>query len=307
MSDTTCQHCTAETSNGLVLCSRCRRTLGTALTNTAAYYDDLARVPVRAGVRRRSNTAADPTGISAAAIIRDPIAEADDQATNVLTSWARILVDDRPQVGPPPRTVPDLAPWLGEHTTTIATLAWAGDYLQEMLRIERLLRKVASRADTGSYVGVCGRTVTETRRHDETSCWCACHLEAAECDVPGGCGGEFGDIAEEICTEPLYAPTHARLVRCRCGASWDVRARRQQLVRQAEDELAPVAAIAYLAAVFTGEVSVGKLESRIRQWVQRNKLTAVTTKVIDGRPKKVYRVGDVLDLLARDTPRRRSA
>lgn len=297
---TACKYCTAETTNGLALCGRCQRTADTALANIAAAYADLALIPLERGLRRGSSTP-DPTGIAAAHIVVDPVTEADDAATNTLTTWARCLVLDRPQVGRPPRTVNDLAPWLAKHTITIATLPWAGDYLHGILRTERHLRKVASRADTGSYVGVCGNEITASRRHDETSCWCACHLGGDECEPeygPDGCGREYGEITAETCTEPLYAPRAAALVRCRCGANWDVRARRQALVRQAEDELAPVAVIAHLAAVFSGEASVGTLEARIRQWAKREEIRHVTTKVIDGRPRKVYRVGDVLDMLA---------
>lgn len=299
----TCLHCTAETTNGLTLCGRCQRTADTALTNIAAAYADLALIPTTRGVRRGSSTP-DPTGIAAAHIVTDPVTEADDAATRTLTTWARVLAAARPRAGRPPRSVSDLAPWLARHTTAIASLPWASDYLHGILRTERQLRKVVERADTGSYVGVCGNEIIASRRHDEISCWCACHLGGVnadtgepECDVPGGCGREYGEITAETCTEHLYAPRAATLVRCKCGANWDVRARRQQLVREAEDELAPVAVIAHLAAVFSGESSVGTLEARIRKWVQRKDIRHVTTKVIDGRPRKVYRVGDVLDLL----------
>lgn len=296
-----CTKCTADTSDGIVLCGRCRTTAYYALANIAAFYADLDMVPTTGVVRRRSNTAADPTGLAAARIVRDPVTEVDDAAVETLNRWASHLA------GRAPRAVPDLAPWLTKHLDQVATAAWAGAFLAELLVLERRLRKVAARADTGSYVGICGRVVEESRRHDETSCWCSCHLQDGECDVPGGCGRDVGEIEAVTCTEPLYARRDAQLVRCRCGASWDVRARRQQLVRDAEDRLAPVAVIAHLVAVFTGETSVGRIEARIRQWVQRDRVSHVTSQVIEGRPRRVYRVGDVLDLLTSDTRKQRSA
>lgn len=120
--------------------------------------------------------------------------------------------------------------------------------------------------------------------------------------MPGGCSPEQPVIGAVACQRVLYAQAEDRWVNCRdCGSTWDVRGRRELLMRRAEDELAPVAVIAQLAATITGETSVGKIEARIRKWVERNRIKAVTTKVIEGRERRVYRVGDVLDLLA-DTP-----
>jgi LSD1 subclass zinc finger protein len=186
--------------------------------------------------------------------------------------------------------------------TAIAGLPGAGLLVAELLGLERRLRKIAARADTGQYVGACGNVTRAEVVHDQRSCACACHLGPEYvCDVPEGCGAEYVVLEPEVCTRPLYATRGAGWVRCACGASWDVRARRHQLVRDAEDELAPVAVIAHLAALWIGEPSVAKVENRLKVWVHRQKIKAVTTQVIDGRTRKVYRVGDVLDLLT-DTP-----
>lgn len=256
-------------SEDLALCARCLRTGRHALSNIAAYYADLDRVPTSGAPRRSRSATPDPTAVAASAIVIDPVTAADDDATNTLRTWARALVDDRPGISPPPARVPELSAWLAEHLPSVATLPWAGDLSRDLLGVERLLKRVAERARTGNYLGACGH-----------------------------------DLGEDTCSQPLYAGHEQRWVTCRCGMRWDVEVRRQQLVRAAEEELAPVAVIARLAAVFTGEVSVGRLEVRIRQWSARGKVTHVTTKVIDGRPRKVYRVGDVLDLLTSDTPTR---
>lgn len=270
MSVTTCQHCrTAETADGLALCPRCLRTGRHALSNIAAYYADLDRVPTGGAPRRTRSATPDPTGVAAVAIVLDPVSAADDDATNTLRTWARALVDDRPGISPPPARVPELSAWLADHLGSVATLPWAGDLSRDLLGVERLLKRVAERARTGSYLGACGH-----------------------------------DLGEQACAQPLYAGHDQRWVTCRCGARWDVGVRRQQLVRAAEDELAPVAVIARLAAVLTGDVSVARLEGRIHKWTQRGRVTHVGTKVIDGRPRRVYRVGDVLDLLTSDTPSR---
>lgn len=300
----TCTKCTAETADGMALCERCGKTAGHALTNIAAYYADLDRVPTSTGFRRRSSsTAPDPTGLAAAVIGVDPVSAADAHVTNTLTTWARVLVDDRPGVGSPPTRVPQLAPWLAERIDSVSTLAWAGDLLRDLLLAERLLKRVAMRARVGNYLGTCGNLLRAETMHDGRTCACSCHLADPpfDCDIPGGCGAEYAVLEAQHCDQPLYAGREDRWVSCPCGATWDARARRQQLVRAIEDQLAPVAVIAHLAATITGEASVGRLEERIKKWTQRRKVEAVTTQVIDGRPRKVYRVGDVLDLLT-DTP-----
>lgn len=292
----TCQKCAATTADGIALCERCSKTADHALTNIAAYYADLDRVPTDSGFRRRSTTAPDPTGIEAAAVRQDAVSAADEDVTRSLTHWARRLADD------PPSRVPQLVPWLAERLPTIVALDWAGDMLSDLLVSERLLKRVAQRARTGNYLGVCGNTVRPEAGHDQRSCACSCHLGPEyACDVPDGCGPEYVVVEAEVCDRPLYAGHDDHWVTCRCGVTWDARARRQQLVRAIEDELAPVSVIARLAVTITGEASVAKVESRLKVWAHRGKITALTTQVIDGRKRKVYRVGDVLDLLA-DTP-----
>ncbi len=299
-----CDHCTADTPDGIVLCDRCRKTASVSLTNIAAYYSDLDRVPTTGGQRRRSNTAPDPTGGAVSAAGVDPVTEVDYLATSTITTWARCLHDDRyGLVRTPPIGVPALSGWLEAYLPTIASLEWAGQMLSELLVLERRLRRVVSGADTGQFVGHCENQVSPEQNHGAATCACACHQALDEpCDMPGGCSPEVVTIEAQTCGEPLYAATGDRWVRClACNSTWDAPARRRQLVLSAQDELAPVAVLAHMAAAFIGEESVGKLEARIRQWVQRSKLEGRGTKVYEGRPRKVYRMGDVLDLLT-DTP-----
>lgn len=273
---TSCQVCGNATVAGLALCPRCVKTLQHALTNIGVSYADLDRAPT-AGVRRRGSATPDPTGTAAAGLRLDPVSAADLDATNTLTTWARVFADDRPQAGQPPRTVPEIAGWLSDNLRSVTTLGWAGDMTRDLLGVEHHLKGVVERLRTGNYLGICG----------------AEH--------------ELEDGSTTACTEPVYAHALRPSVTCRCGTTWDAHARRQQLVRDAEDELLPVAGIARLAAVFTGEVNVAKVEARIRQWAHRGDVEVVDIHTISGRPRKVYRVGDVLDLLARDTPQRTTA
>src|SRR5690349_9887262 len=97
MSSETCNHCTAEVSNGLALCLRCQETLRQCFTNTAAYYADVDRIQPGQRVRVRSAYQSTPPPLTAPAI--DAISEALDHAAVAVIGWARNLQDDRPMVG----------------------------------------------------------------------------------------------------------------------------------------------------------------------------------------------------------------
>ena len=308
MTTSTCHMCPARTTDGLALCARCIKTLHHALTNISANYADLDRAGTGA-VRRRGTGVSDPTGATASGIRMDPISAADLDATNTLTTWARVLSDDRPQAGPPPRTVPELATWLSDHLRSIVTLSWAAEMTRDLLGVERLLKDVAEKIHAGNYLGICGHVLQPETVHDARSCGCSCHLTEPPfgCDVPGGCHPDEPVVPAVTCTAVLYGFGGSGTVTCpECGTAYDAPARRRQLVRAAEDELLPVAGIARLAAVFSGEANVGRVEERINKWAQRGKVEVADVRTIDGRPRKVYRVGDVLDLLA-NTPDRTSA
>ncbi len=315
--DHQCQMCGARTPSGLALCARCVKTLHHALTNISANYADLDRAGSSA-VRRRGSTVSDPTWTRVSAVRIDPVSAADAAATNALTTWGRVLADDRPQAGLPPRTVPELATWLSDHLRSIVTLGWAAEMSRDLLGIERQLKRVAEQIHAGKYLGVCGQVLQPEAVHDARSCGCSCHdvttyggAAPGRCDVPGGCHPEELVVPAVSCTAVLYAPSERDTVTCQhCGTTWDTQIKRRALVREAEDELLPVAGIARLASVFTGEVNVGRMEERIKKWAQRGKVEVADVRTIDGRPRKVYRVGDVLDLLANpssNTPDRTSA
>lgn len=113
------------------------------------------------------------------------------------------------------------------------------------------------------------------------------------------------------CGQELYAKTGAVVVECQaCEAQFDVKARREWLLQAAEDHLANASTIAR-AVTWLGEEQV--TPHRVAMWVKRKRLVAKghepygDSKNPD-RTRPLYRVGDVLDLLAetatakRETP-----
>ncbi len=265
---TPCQHCTADTA-GQQLCTRCQTTTRRALFNIAAYHADLFNLPARAAGLRRSSQISDPTGsaISRAAS-SDPIEDAAAEAKTTLTRWMRRLVHARPQAFMPrDESVDALARVLTQQLTAIASQPWAGDCVRDLLAIELRLRRIVEANKGRWYAGVCG-TITD-------------------------------DTTGAFCPRVLYADPDKATVRCpACHTTWPVRERRLILLEQARDVETNIAVIARAAlTLIDGEPSAAKLERRIQNWADRGKLTRRGHVDLDGHVRKVYRVGDVLDLL----------
>lgn len=274
MSTLTCLHCGAGT-NGVVLCTPCQHTARKALANLANYHADLFNLPAQSFGSTRSNKVSDPTGNSVAVMsAASPIEDAAAEAKTMLVTWVRALIDDRPQVYAPIDTVAALTHLLGQQMRTIATLGWAGDLLRDLLTHERKLRRVIEANKGKWYAGPCGKVLDE-----ETGAYC---------------------------TRVLYADPADSQVRCPvCRTTWPVTERRHILLNQARDKVTNVASIARACAVLLGDgTSQAKLERRIQNWVDRGKLERQDSLDLDGRVRKVYRVGDVLDLLNGDATRR---
>lgn len=265
-----CLNCTAETSNGLALCETCRHTLSVSLVNLAAYFTDVDRIqPGRRIKVRSAYQSTPPPGVGPAI---DKVSTALDHATAVILGWVRCLQDDR-GITCRATTVPTACGWLEAHTASIATLDWASTCITEVRNCERELRRILDRADTGWYAGVCGNEIGRVEIDGTTEAvTCERHLY----------GGESQWVA---CPE--------------CGRTWDSSERRENLIAEARDHVAPVSVIARaVVGLLDEETSVQRLANRIDQWVKRERLTSLGVRVLeDGKPHRVYRIGDVFDLL----------
>lgn len=298
-----CTHCTAETTNGLALCGRCRQTLSVSLVNVAAFHADVLRIQPGERIKVRSTyQSTPPPGTSPA---YDPISEAASGVDNMIGTWCRTLTADRPQAGQFPAGTTARCGWLEHHVPTVATLEWAAELLRDCLAAERRLMRILDKADTGWYAGKCGASLEDERAHDGLSCLCACHNGATQpCDIPGGCGSEFGPvIAAVTCERGLYATPGQSWIRCpECGTTHNVADRQGKMLSEARDQVAPVAVIARaVVGLIDTEVSVERLTNRIDQWVHRGQLRDLGVRVLTGtRPQRVYRLGDVFDLLQRN-------
>ena len=112
------------------------------------------------------------------------------------------------------------------------------------------------------------------------------------------------------CERDLYADPGKPAVTCACGATYDVQTRRDYLLTEAEDQLANAVTIARAVSWLGAEPLTA---ARVRQWAHRGRLRARAhvrcsshaahlTPPDDCRScSPLYRVGDAIDLLARDT------
>lgn len=262
-----CGHCGHPAD--MALCVSCQHTTRKALANITAYHRDLFSLPGRVFGVRRTGGISDPTGSSAArGDIRDVVDDEAAATKSALVGWIRMLIDDRPEAYYPTEdTVEAIARVLVQQLRSIATLAWAGEFTTDVLRIERRLRKTVESNKGLWYAGPCG-TVTDP----ET--------------------GKF-------CARVLYADPDKDTVRCPvCRTTWPVIERRRILLNAARDEVTNVATIARACLVLLGEeTSLAKLERRIQNWIDRGLIERQGARDVDGRLRKVYRLGDVLDML----------
>lgn len=286
-----CLACTAETSNGLALCQLCCRKVETDLLYLPLYFRNLARWrPGRAGSRPVPSSRVLYDGGERGPGTGDRISDTLDETANALTTWARMLADDRPHLA---RLLDRLAAaraaetideaqmvaWLckgfDRFLTSLATLEWCGEFVKELAEHEARLRDLTETAVPGWYAGACR------------------HCEAATYVVPG-----------------------LTWVTCRaCGSTTYARDHLETILTEAREWVAPPKRLAEaIVALVDTELSVPRLYERIKKWTQRKpervpavrrqtrgyawdvdaeRFTVVAEET--GRPR--FRLGDVLDLM----------
>lgn len=284
-----------------VICKSCTKTMTRALENVADYCADLETLRTKqtrygSGSGGRTIGKSMPLGFDARFDRDGAGTVAEKLARQVLASWAaKVARERRPVAGPvcagpclhrtcaeiekrrarPRPTVPGCVEYLTSHVKHIVARDYAPELLDLLLDVEKRLRKLIDRPADLWYAGRCGSETDMLDEHDQVV-----------------------DVA--VCDRELYARLGAVSVRCPvCGCEYDVAARRDTLLDEAEDRQATVESIVRIVTTLGDvKVSSAKISARVRTWAQRGKLTAHGTRVVDGRERPTYRVGDVLDLLA---------
>jgi hypothetical protein len=274
-STTTCAHCGATTTNGLVLCDLSQMKAAKALEFVPVYFRNLARWrPGRAGARpvpgsRVLYDGEDRTGSP------DRVQRALEQASNDITRLAERLAEERGLAFPDQDSEADqvaaLCRMLAEHTTTIAGATWASVFVRKLAHHEQVLRQFTEEVAPGWYAGTCGQKIA---------------------DAPDG---------PLLCESGVYVIPGLTWVTCRaCGVTTYARDHLDTVLDEARGWVArPKALAEAIVALVDSEPSVAQLHDRIRQWSTRGRLQALRDVDGDGDevgPKR-YRLGDVLDLV----------
>lgn len=285
----TCLHCHADTTNGLTLCEISQRYAAESLDVLPIYFRNLAR-------QQRPGRPNGSLGTSGEWIIRhgdttdgSAVLAAVGHAANDLTTWGIKLAEHRGLELPHDDTETELViamcDLLAANLPTIASTDWAGQFVRDLGRHERILRGVTETAVPGWYAGACSR-----RLRMETD------------DDSGRCGA------------PTYVVPGLTWVNCRaCGSTTYARDHLETVLDEARDWTATAPEIARaVVALVDSEMSVPRLYERIKKWGDRGKIKSKqhTTRgyewdedltrpvVVDQLvgPKR-YRLGDVLDRL----------
>lgn len=276
--------------DGAALCAGCVVALEVAVADLSAYWQDLDNV--RAGLVRYGGQGGrtmdhrlpiDPRFAESYweaegdwIVNRIPHGTALLEAVrNTVGTWVRVVLDDNPVITgpvcagaclhlscaavrrsmPPADTVASCCRYLLRNTTRIRVADWAQDLAEELGHVSQQLRFLVDRPADRWYAGPCDQ-----------------------------------------CERDLYARTGAAEVVCaECDLAYDVAARRQWLLEQAEDRLVNATMLARAVSWLGSEPLTAE---RVRKWAQRGRLIAKGHEVRAGRTLPLYRIGDALDLLA---------
>lgn len=299
-----CLSCSAEVTNGLALCELCQHYVKTALPYMAVYFRNLSRwKPGRAGSRPVPGSR-EPSGVATAR--DDRVWDALDGASNAMTTWARCLADDRP--GRIAATIERILTFDEERCfrllcalferrlVTVATLGWAGDFVNGIDEHETTLRALTERVVPGWYAGGCRQPIGFDDEGAALRCGMATYV------VPG--------LTWVTCSG--------------CGVTTYARDHLEYVLDEARGWVSTPRRIAgALVALLDNETDVERLWERMRRWgrpesVVKDKRTGEVKRVIPAGPlnevcvrrldrdgdevgARMFRLGDVLDQLQRET------
>lgn len=282
--------CSRPLADNAYLCSHCARHLARLIGDVTALVSELETTR-----SRQSRTGSAGVGVTSRASERplpwdERAARATARLRLALVNAARVVLEQHPgrpggprcpdcehpsclayQLQAPVNTLPAVAGWLLHHIEWLRHQPEAPDIRTNIEGAIGRVRRVIDRRPDVSYLGPCGEQVdpwTDPRGKTRTDC-------PAE----------------------LYANAGDQHVDCRgCTAQHNVELRKAWLLAAAEQQLETASVISQAVSRLGQTVTA----SMIRGWAFRGRLAAHTADV-DGSP--LYRVGDVLDLLASEAAR----
>lgn len=301
-----------EPTSGASLCTKCAMTLAYAIANVATYYDDLRTVATKRtrygvqGATKGSVGKSQPLPVDLRFVsgaprldvfggvggpTTAPGAQLQWDTWNTVVAWCRVVMDEQAQVlGPrcgeaclhvschviktrawPRNTLRSMCHYLDRQHRWIEGRDWAPVLLDELLDLERRLVRMVNRPPDRWYAGKCSAS----------------------------------DLLGVTCTAELYATEdHGTIVCPGCETRHDVGDRRDFLLEEAKHYLVTATEAAGALLAWTDyDGNEGKLIKLISQWHQHERLASRGETVVNGKDRRLYRLGDVQELLIRHAQR----
>jgi hypothetical protein len=197
--------------------------------------------------------------------------------TTTLIRWQERIAD---HTGQPVRITEPMhaATWIAHtlHRFHARNLPDAGQLLTALNDHTKTISKIVDRPERKWYAGRCGKLTTTFHDNDTFT------------------------IGE--CPRELYADTETGTITCPlCGGTHDIATRQATLLTQAKEKLATATEAARAIVVWSDyQRGENRLVKRIGTWADRGRITQHGTIPQGGKDRPLYRIGDILDLLAED-------
>lgn len=194
---------------------------------------------------------------------------------NTVTTWARVVADEKPARLPDTDSVGILAAWLTGHVEWLRHHPDGHEAIDELTACIRRAQQVIDVRPDRIYAGPCGVT---GEKPVGPICAACSH---ASCKAIHPCG------------QDLYADPMSAVVTCHaCGQRYDVAQRKAWLMEAARDYLASASEASALCYKMLGDLVTTAM---IRGYVRRGKLASHAARLEHGREVALYRIGDVID------------
>jgi hypothetical protein len=177
------------------------------------------------------------------------------------------------------------------HATDEQGEAYAAGVFAEIGDCAGRMRSLVNGPSAGRYAGPCSALIDDPTAPCPVNC--ACHNGPHyECDEPGGCG--TAGCGRRECGQDVIARQDSNVGRCRaCGAQYNVDEQQAWMLGEVENILAKPIEITGMLA----QLGMTVTYRRIQKFVEKGQLIA---RGIDEERKPLYRVGDVLEIVARN-------
>lgn len=249
-------------SDDWVVCRSCAKDAEKVLTETPWL---LASLDTAISRQVRMTSGGGPTTAETPVLFNVRASEVKAELMNDLTTTARIIADVNGWEGPASlRVVPA---WLLYRLSAIRLHPLGGQFVDAMRMHHAAGIWAIDRPAEKWFAGVCSM------------------------ETPTG-----------ICPRDLYASTSTGDIECpSCGYRHDVDARREVLLKYAEDVLATATEAARAITVWSDyERGENRLVKRIGMWEERGRIERRGIIPMGGKDRPLYRIGDILDLLGVD-------